>query len=522
MDNSLICKVCGNSLPLTKTGKLAKFCSRSCRSTFHSTNTINKRKLTNVAKYGVDNPMKSREVTNRRDEANLKKYGVKHPFSLKEVRAKQQATMVDLYGVPFATQSPIFRNKQQVSWEANYNGHPWSNVDVRLKRDTTMNERYGVSHPIQSESIQAKIKSTNLLKYGSENPMKSLEVQNKLSVTKMGADAFSILSDKALLEHELTILSPYALSTKLQVHYKTLCAYLKKYDMYSTSHTRIEQDILSILDAANIEYVVNSRSIIPPQELDIFIPSMNKAIECNGSYWHAELQGRGRSYHLKKLEQCNKKGISLFFVWEHLLLLNRDLLLSRLTNFLGINPRRLYARNTTVKEITSNEKKLFIDSNHLQKDVSSKHNYGLFLDNELVSVMTFSKPRFNKTCEFEMIRFCSKCGVSVVGGASKLFTYFTKLNPTSLIVSYSDNQYGNGNLYRILGFTTSGKSKPCYQYTINYLVFENRVKYQKHKLEKVLPIFDTNLSEWENMKNNGYDRIWDCGSTTWVYTPACL
>jgi hypothetical protein len=29
----------------------------------------------------------------------------------------------------------------------------------------------------------------------------------------------------------------------------------------------------------------------------------------------------------------------------------------------------------------------------------------------------------------------------------------------------------------------------------------------KEKLEK----FDINLSEWQNMQINGYDRIWDCG-----------
>jgi len=30
-------------------------------------------------------------------------------------------------------------------------------------------------------------------------------------------------------------------------------------------------------------------------------------------------------------------------------------------------------------------------------------------------------------------------------------------------------------------------------------------------MAKKLANFNPNLSEWENMKNNGYDRIWDCG-----------
>jgi len=46
--------------------------------------------------------------------------------------------------------------------------------------------------------------------------------------------------------------------------------------------------------------------------------------------------------------------------------------------------------------------------------------------------------------------------------------------------------------------------------------------FQKHKLKNVLSEFDSNLSEWENMKNHGYDRIWDCGHSKWIYTPSVV
>ena len=42
------------------------------------------------------------------------------------------------------------------------------------------------------------------------------------------------------------------------------------------------------------------------------------------------------------------------------------------------------------------------------------------------------------------------------------------------------------------------------------------MSFQKHKLKKLLPLFDEKLSEWENMKNNGFDRIWDCGNDKWI------
>ena len=38
---------------------------------------------------------------------------------------------------------------------------------------------------------------------------------------------------------------------------------------------------------------------------------------------------------------------------------------------------------------------------------------------------------------------------------------------------------------------------------------------EKEILEKLA--FDPELTEWENMKINGYDRIWDCGTDVWAW-----
>ena len=46
----------------------------------------------------------------------------------------------------------------------------------------------------------------------------------------------------------------------------------------------------------------------------------------------------------------------------------------------------------------------------------------------------------------------------------------------------------------------------------NYTNRISRLQFQKHMLESKLEIFDSNLTEWENMQLNGYDRIWDCGN----------
>lgn len=53
--------------------------------------------------------------------------------------------------------------------------------------------------------------------------------------------------------------------------------------------------------------------------------------------------------------------------------------------------------------------------------------------------------------------------------------------------------------------------------SITFVQLESRQKYQKHKLKNKLEKFDPNLTEWENMQMNGYDRIWDCGNLVFGY-----
>ena len=43
------------------------------------------------------------------------------------------------------------------------------------------------------------------------------------------------------------------------------------------------------------------------------------------------------------------------------------------------------------------------------------------------------------------------------------------------------------------------------------------MKYQKHKLNEVLKVYDEDKTEYENMMMNGYTRIWDCGNLKFVY-----
>jgi hypothetical protein len=528
----------------TKSGKISKFCSLSCRSKFYANETNKKRLATNLEKYGVDNPSKSTQIIQQRAKSNLEKYGVSNPFQLKEIQEKQQETMVNRYGVSFASQCQELNLKRKTKWKSIYGSHPWGNSAVREKIKSTMIERYGVPAPILNQDIFEKIKKTCFEKYGHENPAKSKEVIEKIKkalnskivrdkikktcLERYGANTYgnsripkeirTIIDNPDEFEILLNQYGIIGLSELLNISLDTVRNRAKQFGIVITYSSGLQAEIESYIRSLNVSSIeTNLRKIIPPKELDIYDDNLKFAIEVNGSYWHSELNGAHPTYHLEKLIQCQEKNVSLMFIWEHLWRNKQDIIKSRIANKFR-QCEKIHARACTARQISSQEKRDFLNQTHLQGDVGSSINLGLFHNESLVSVMTFGKSRFNKSAQWELLRFSSKLFFTVVGGASKLFSFFVKTYAPNSVVSYSDRQYGNGDVYSNLKFTKISSSPPAYHYTRNYVIFENRVKYQKHKLEKLLDFFDPKLTEWENMQLNGYDRIWDCGTEGWLWT----
>jgi hypothetical protein len=278
-----------------------------------------------------------------------------------------------------------------------------------------------------------------------------------------------------------------------------------------------ENIIENILIGYNIYYNKNVRNIIAPKELDFYLPDYNLAIEVNGVYWHSELQGKGKYYHINKTDECEKKEIQLIHINQHLLKTKYDIIISRLKHILGLSQYKIHGRKCRVIKIDNlNTIKKFLNDNHIQGYTHSELSYGLEYNGEIVSIMTFSKSRYNKDYQYELVRFCSKLNYSVIGGANKLLKYFLTNNDVSSIISYADRDWSAGKLYESLGFTFSHNTNPNYSYTKDYLIFESRLKYQKHKLKNILSRYDDTKTEWENMMMNGYDRIWNSGNKVYV------
>jgi hypothetical protein len=203
-------------------------------------------------------------------------------------------------------------------------------------------------------------------------------------------------------------------------------------------------------------------------------------------------------------------------------LFKKEIVKGRLNNLLRTNDiKRIYARNCVVKEIHSKDSNVFLIKNHLQGRDNSGIKLGLYYKNELVSVMTFGKLRVSlgngKSTDnvYEIYRFCSKVGNNVNGAAGKLLSHFIDVYKPNRIITYADRRWGIGKLYEHIGFKYVSTTSPSYWYfgRGNSYKRHHRFSYAKHRLSKKLKNYDPNQTEWENMKNNGYDRIWDCGNT---------
>jgi len=332
----------------------------------------------------------------------------------------------------------------------------------------------------------------------------------------MSADVIDKKNNKELMHkwHVIDKMPISEIADTLNIGHSQLCVHFKEVlsiPVRRHNESVIEKQICEYLDTLGIQYVRSDRTILAPKEIDIYIPGIKLAIEVDGIYWHTELRGKDKHYHINKTEACIEQGIRLIHIFSNEWINKQDIVKSRLSSFLQQN-NRVFARKTIVKLMSPCELKSFFGKNHIQGNAQSSFGIGLVYEGKIVASMSFGKSRFNKEIEWELIRYANALDTNVIGGASKLFKYFTDLYKPKSVVSYSDRRWNTGELYKKIGFTYTHSSGPNYFYTKDFLNLDARVKFQKHKLEKLLEHFDPNQTEWQNMVNNNYDRIWDCGN----------
>ncbi len=486
------------------------YCSPKCKGVHNSKKSREKAKQTFLKIYGVESQFHSQVVKDKIKQSNLERWGVENVFENEDIKDKIKKSNLERYGSENVFQSDIIKDK--------------------IKQSNL--EKYGVEYPQSLHETKEKVKLTNIIKYGGISPTCSSVIRDKIKKTNLEKYGRTSYQQRHMSEQTIKDINDIGLLLKLNETLNTneigkhigvtglqISRLFKKYNLPLKQHyTSIgENSIFDFIKAhTNTEIIKRDRSLIG-NELDIYLPDKNIAIEYNGCYWHSESMGKDKNFHLNKTTKCREKGVHLLHIFENDWLQKQETCKSIILNLLGKN-NSVYARSLSLINIDKRQEIEFLNQNHIQGYAGSSICYGLVNEqNELLSLMSFSKSRYNKNYEYELLRFCNKNYTNVVGGASKLFKYFVSQNNPSSIISYCHRHLFTGNIYKTLGFSFTHFTKPSYWYTMDYCTLFNRVLFQKHKLKDKLLEFDENLTEVENMNNNGYDRIWDCGNSVWSW-----
>ena len=470
---------------------------------------------TNLERYGHINPLKNETVSDKAKQTMLDRYGVEKPYQSANLREKAKQTMLERYGFEYGLNSPIIKHKTKQTMLDRYGvEYPLLSKTIQMKIKQTMLDRYGVEYPLQSGTIRSKGKKTILERYGVEvYSQKHIPLQTLINLN----DRNWLINEHMTLQKSLVqITKENGISiSMLSCKFKHFGIQVHNFGSSSMPEKEVGEYISHQL---GIPIITNDRALIRPLELDIVVPSHSIAIEFDGIYWHGEQQGKGRLYHADKTSKSTNRGIRLIHLFETEWTLKPEIVKSRINSILRKNIK-IGARSCLIVQLSQHEAKRFFEEPHIQGSVNCKFVYGLIHNEKLVAAMSFGKSRYSKNHQYELLRYATMLNTNIAGGASKLLKHFVKLHNPKSIVTYSDKRWNTGNLYSSLGFTHTHDSSPSYYYfhKSDTSTLYHRTKFQKHMLKSKLSVYDKSLTEYENMCANGYDRIWDCGTSVWEW-----
>ena len=450
-----ICPVCGKETKFNKFSKgYFECCSIQCSS--KNPKRQEKIKSTLLKNKGVTNAFQIPEVKEKAQKNSHTPEAIQQMLDNKEEK----------YGVSSFLQIPEIKEK------ALKNSHT---PEANAKRVKSFN--------LMLDSFEEKNNCTRTTKLIAEYGQGWLKIKDKLEILNYGQYSYVKNSDiDKIIEYS---------STEHWFH----------------GQSKIEKWLLEqIKKFYKKEIIENTRKIIYPYELDLYFPDVNVAIEINGSRWHSD-EFKPKNYHLEKSKLCEEKGIRLIHIYEwELKPQYYTKILSLIKIALHCIDIKIYARNCEIKEISNKEAKIFNELNHLQGHRNAQITYGLFYNNELVQLMSFSKTKYNRNLngnnDWEIIRGCPGSNNIVIGGVDKLFKYFIKNYNPDKIFSYCDFNKFNGVSYEKIGMKFIGYTGPDKTWLINNYepVKRNPYKYKELKQQAIAIMWGAGSKKYEWIK----------------------
>ncbi len=368
---------------------------------------IQKRKQTCLEKYGTDNPSKVDWIKKKKEKTSIENWGEKQPLAASQIRQKIKETNLEKYGTTAPAGNSLIQEKMK---------------DTNLKK-------YGVSFFSQTEKFKQEQSKLITLENGKEIPLKDWLIQTKYKNT---------------LPSQITINQWFFSIDKISE--KQL---IEKIDQFNSHKTYLEHFFEKEL---NIKHF-NKK----PLELNkLYRPDfkINDSVYVNidGLYWHKE-NYRDKNYHYILRKEFENHNLRLLQFREDEIQSKLDVIKSIINNASGLISNKIYARNTTISEVSNKQAMIFLNENHLKGMKNAKH-IGLYdQSGNLVSILSWKV--YKNICKIE--RFCSLKNTLVIGGLSKLLSELEKrlFNKVNEYHYWVDLRYGTGNQLKNFGYHLS-------------------------------------------------------------------
>lgn len=379
--------------------------------------------------------------------------------------------------------------------------------EVSKTRQKTCLDKYGCASNLQDEITKQKIKETCLKKYGVEHATQSDAVRKKREETflkKYGVKY--VLQNNDIKQKMITTMQDkYGVDWPCQLE-----------ECQKTAHgknSKPNQEFEDKLKSLNIDFV--REFSIDNYMYDFKID--NILIEIDPWFTHqssvdTKFKRKDSNYHSLKSITASQKGYHCIhiFDWDDI---------DKIINVFLVKKEMCYARQCKIKIVDLEEEINFLNKYHLQGYIKSEICIGLYFGEELVQLMSFGKPRYNKNYTYELLRLCSS--KSVVGGSNKIFNYFLETYHPESVVSYCDLSKFNGVVYKNLGFELlrSSIGKHWYSPKLHKHITDNLLRQRgfDQLLGSVFGSYGRGTSNSELMLSHSFVEIYDAGQATYVF-----
>lgn len=496
----LQCDYCGSEYTSSMKNRtlthksLPKDCCNKCK--------FKKREEVSLLKYGVKNSAQRKDVRKKLSNVNLEDYHTQivelasAGFSSYKIAKKLDIPRSSLERYIHKNNINIIKNDRSITTKmaiVDKYGQDYKTI-LADRLTNTSKKLYGVENFFQSDKIKEKSKATCLQKYGKEfwiqdESNKAFAKHEELN-SKIDSGAIRLYNGMTLSEAASKIGISHSHFIKLYNNHG-----LDYVMNYEKSLSNIETILKAFLEKLDIKFDYNQKlfNYYPDFKINSVI------IECDGLYWHSDKVQQDNSYHYKKRNFYKKLCLKPLFFRSNEIENKFDIVCSIIKNALHLNNNKIHARKCEVTEISTKEAFEFCEKYHLMGGFkSSTHSLGLVFNGTLISVFQ-TKQLKNNSGQYDLSRFCTTPDTSIVGGFSKILSFFEKKYSPSMFQTFIDLRYGDGDYLYNLGF----KEQSCYpsfQWTDGANIF-HRMKFKG---------------------NSGYEsglaKIWDCGQRKMVKT----